>query len=331
MKFKLMSGTSSGRPRRARQALIFGGVFAAIAGYFIWDRLGPSTAKTPMAPERHAVTGWVACNRNAHSRGPSTFTPLADSRAASLVTHQRETRRYNAMTYTLAGRTYVAANAYAPTNTELQHFRRSRTSLGQPILQFNPYFRYVDGRPGLRSPSTDDLIQWVAHKWGIPEDWLRAEFVQESYWSQFQGGDEASVSPQWYDLYPPQARVPQTHNVYQSLGITQVKWIPDGSVGAGTEPLRWKSTAFNLDYQAATVRFYYDNPQGARASWGDASYTPCQQWNSIGGWFEPSPWGNEGQENYISEVRQHLADREWTASDFVHWRPTSFPPGLKFK
>jgi hypothetical protein len=198
------------------------------------------------------------------------------------------------------------------------------------VLQFNPYFRYVDGRDGLRKPSTDDLIQWAAQKWGIPEDWLRAEFVQESYWDQFQLGDETEVRSRWYGLYPTQTRVPHSSSVYQSLGITQVKWISDGSVGAGTEPLRWRSTAFNLDYQAATVRFYYDNPQGARSSWGDRTYAPCERWNSIGGWFEPYPWGNGGQQNYIADVRQHLANRDWTVSSFVDWQPSSLPPGVRF-
>ena len=35
-------------------------------------------------------------------------------------------------------------------------------------MQFNPYLQYVDGRDGMTDPSTDDLIQWAAHKWGIP-------------------------------------------------------------------------------------------------------------------------------------------------------------------
>ena len=73
------------------------------------------------------------------------------------------------------------------------------------------------------------------------------------------------VSPRSYGLYPYQSRIPHTSNVYQSLGIAQVRWTPDGSLHPGTEPLRWESTAFNLDEQAATLRFYYDNPSGARS------------------------------------------------------------------
>lgn len=310
---------------------MFALAFAAIGGYIVWNRVASSTARISMTRERHPRTGWAPCNRNAHDGKPSTFTPLSDAKAASLITRQPENRRDNATAYKIDDRRFAPANDYVPTTAQLRSFRRSRTSAGQSVLKLNPYLRYVDGRDGLRRPSTDDLIQWAAHKWGIPENWLRAEFVQESYWSQFQLGDQARVSARWYSLYPGQARVAHSRSVYQSMGITQVKWIPDGSVGAGTEPLRWESTAFNLDYQAATVRFYYDNPRDARSSWGDASYAPCQTWNSLGGWFKPYPWNNSGQKSYIDQVQQHLADHDWTKASFVHWTPSSLPPGLRFK
>jgi hypothetical protein len=246
------------------------------------------------------------------------------------VTPEPETRPFNDRVYSVGGKRYPGANEYVPTAAQLQRFRSSRISSGQPALQFNPYFRYVDGRDGIHDPPTDELIQWSAHKWGIPEDWLRAEYVQESYWNQFQLGDEHTVPRSWYDLYPVQARVPHTLEVYRSLGITQVQWTPDGSIGPGSNPLRWESTAFNLDYQAAMVRFYYDNPSGARSSWGDKTYTPCDAWRSIGGWYRPYPWGNADQAGYISDVRQHLADHTWTSGSFKGWT-FSPPSAIRFR
>ena len=153
----------------------------------------------------------------------------------------------------------------------------------------------------------------------------------ESYWDGFHLGDETAVSANWYHQYPVQARIPNSDNVYESMGITQVKWIADNSVGAGTEPLRWQSTAFNIDYQAAMVRFYYDNPRGARTSWSDTSYVPCQPWSSVGGWFEPYPWGNAGQAQYVAKVQQALHEREWLTQSFVDWSPSSFPQGVSFR
>ena len=311
---------------RHRQGLVFVVVLlAAIAGY---ARLA-ATAHAHYIRERHPQTDWAPCNRNARNGKPSTFTPLTDAEAAALITPEPETRPDNARPYTILGKRYPAANEYVPTAAQLRQYRHSRTSLGEPLFQFNPYARYVDGRDGMRHPSTDDLIQWAAHKWGISENWLRAEYVVESYWNQFNLGDDTKVSSGWYDLYPYQSRIPHSSNVDQSLGITQVRWAPDGSFPPGTEPLRWESTAFNIDEQASTIRFYYDNPSGARYSWGDSSYAPCQKWPSLGGWFRPYPWGNAGQASYIKSVGADLNERAWTSSSFVGWSPSSFPSGVR--
>ncbi len=70
--------------------------------------------------------------------------------------------------------------------------------------------------------------------------------------------------------------------MYQSLGIMQVKWTPEG-LHPGTEPLRWKSTAFNADYWGSVVRYYYDG----LCYWCSPDYTPGQEWASIGAWYSP--------------------------------------------
>ena len=78
------------------------------------------------------------------------------------------------------------------------------------------------------------------------------------------------------------------------------------------------------------VRFYYDNPGGARTSWGDATYAPCEAWRSIGGWYRPYPWGNADQARYIRSVRGDLADRKWTSASFENWS-ASIPAAVEFK
>jgi hypothetical protein len=282
------------------------------------------------AAEAHPQTHWVRCNRNAFSGGPSTFTPLSDRAAAALVTPEPETRPNNATPYSINGVSYPPANFYVPTNAQLAKFRSAKTSLGQPVLQFDPYLRYVDGRDGMHHPSTDELIQWGAHKWGIPENWLRAEYVLESNWNSFMLGDRTPVSAADYGKYPPQSRVPGSSDVYQSLGITQIRWDPKGDFGAGTEPLRWLSTAFNIDQQAATLRYFYDNPDNARKAWGDKSYRPCEKWNSVGGWFSPFPWVNAGQAQYIASVKYNLARTTWRSSTFLGATPP-IPSDVKLK
>lgn len=285
---------------RLYRLLIWG---ALLAGETVFAATQPVSAS--YGNEASPQTAWAACNANADNTSPSTFSPLSDASAASLVTHEPENRPSN-----------VAANDYVPTSAQLQTFQSALDQYNQTPSQANAYMANVDGLDGLANPSTDDLIQWAAHKWGIPEDWLRAEYALESRWNQAALGDHITETAAQYAENPIQARVyGTTSDVFRSLGITQEGWIP-GQLGAGTEPLRWDSTAFNIDYQAATVRFYYDNPQGGRTVWGDSSYVPCQQWNSIGGWYNPYPWNNSGQQNYVSTVQSYLSQQFWTSSDF---------------
>lgn len=329
------SPNNKGKRRRLRRFVLRGllPLVAVLALVAILLQRGTGVARPVHArlqAEAHPQTQWARCNRNALTGGTPTFSPVSDRAAAALVTHEPETRPDNAKRYSINGVTRVATNFYVPTKAQLAKFRSAKTSLGQPVLQLDPYLRYVDGHDGLRHPSTDDLIQWGAHKWGIPENWLRAEYVLESYWNSWMRGDLTPVSAADYDNYPVQSRVPGTLQVYQSLGITQVRWSPTGEFGAGTDPLRWLSTAFNIDFQAATVRFFYDNPYNARKSWGDASYRSCQQWNSIGGWFSPYPWSNPGQAQYISNVKKNLATTIWKSSSFLDFH-VPIPSGIKLK
>jgi hypothetical protein len=238
-------------------------------------------------PRTNDVLAWAA---------PGT-KPLPDAAAAAQVTRDPENVRANG-----------TANRYQPSDSQLRAFRTARNSNGQTEVQFNPLMRFVTGRPGIRNPSTDELVQWVARKWGIPTDWLRAQLVVESRWRQSQLGDPARVPAGWFSRYPELARL-APGRVYQSLGVAQVKWIPDGSVGAGTEPLRWRSTAFNLDFYAATVRYYYDGLCG----WCTRGYGAGQAWNSIGAWYSPEPWSSPAARRYVEAVRRALADRAWTS------------------
>jgi hypothetical protein len=252
----------------------------------------PPSSGSGSSPSRPPQRSWV-------SPGAA---PLSDAQAAGLVTHQPETRSGN-----------VAANNFAPTDAQLQAFYSTTNQYGQTSVQWNPLYRYVTGRSGLSNPSTDDLIQWTAHKWGIPEDWIRAQMVVESNWHMNHLGDRTTMSSAWYSLYPSQARVAGTSDAYQSMGIAQVRWRPDGSVGPGTEPLRWQSTAFNLDFYAATIRYYYDG----LCNWCGTGYSAGQQWNSIGAWYEPSPWNNASQQSYIQKVASALSQRPWAQAGFA--------------
>jgi hypothetical protein len=256
---------------------------------------GSGSVPPPSGNGPAPLTAWVPASGGG-------YTPLSDAQAAADVTSAPENRPAN-----------TPEDEEMPSAAALQAFYGTRNNNGQTVVQANPYDAYVTGH---YTGTTDEIIQWAAWKWGIPADWLRAEYVQESRWNMSQLGDEATVSPTEYQEYPAAARIAGTDEVYQSMGISQIKWTPDGSVGAGTEPLRWQSTAFNVDYQAAQIRFYYDNPDGLRSAWGDSTYAPGNAWDSLGGWYSPYPWLNAGQLAYVAEVQAHLAARTWAQPGF---------------
>jgi hypothetical protein len=289
---KAYSGLATGTHKVTVAATDAAGNTDATPASFTWTVQAPS--QSTCAPQ----TSWTAPQVQ-QATNQYLYTPMSDAAAAACVTPKPETVAANAQ-----------ANAYVPSDSELLAFQTAKTDAGTSPEQFEWYPRYVTGRPGIANPTTDELIQWAAHKWGIPEDWLRAEYVQESDWRQSMQGDLRTESASWFSQFPAFS-CPSSTQCNESLGITQVKWHPDGSEGAGTDPLRYKSTAFNIDYQASIVRFEYDNPYGKRSSWGDSTYKPLDGWLSIGAWFSCYPYNNSGQSSYISSVQSHLAARDW--------------------
>ena len=253
--------------------------------------VAPSTGGNPPPP----IQAWLPQNG-------VNFKPLTDSSAAADVIPTAEIHAANNI-----------PNHTMPTSAQLTTFYGAIDLWGRHITAFNPYYAFVTGH---FTGSTDEIIQWAAWKWGIPEDWLRAEYVQESMWKQAALGDIRTVTATEYAAYPPQAQIPGKLQVYDSMGLTQVKWRPDGYAGAGTEPMRWQSTAFNVDYQAATIRFYYDNPLNLRSGWGDSTYIAGNGWDSLSGWFSSYPYLNAGQLSYIKAVQGRLATRQWAQPGF---------------
>jgi hypothetical protein len=134
----------------------------------------------------HPQTTWAPIGR----------PPLTDREAAALVTPVPEVRPGNA-----------PMNDYHVTAADLRYFRTVTNGItDQTSIQFNPWNKYVDGRSFLSHPSTDDLIQWAAFKWGIPVNLLRAQTVVESNWQMGLGGDLTAVPSSWLPFYPPAAQ-----------------------------------------------------------------------------------------------------------------------------
>ena len=47
---------------------------------------------------------------------------------------------------------------------------------------------------------------------------------------------------------------------------------------------------------------------GHRSNWGDSTYVKGDPWLSIGGWFNPYPWNNAGQQTYNGQKPTFLTN-----------------------
>lgn len=166
-----------------------------------------------------------------------------------------------------------AANHRVPTSAELVTYRALAPDWGR----CNSYHQSVTGN---FTGTTDEILQFAAHKWGLDEDVLRAVAAVESWWRQ----DAVGAS-----------------------GLMSVV----ATVHTGTAPLNQLSTAFNVDYLAAVIRQYYEGC----APWLNdvdrgATYAAGDLWGAVGTWYA-GRWHTADAEWYITKVKQYLGDRIW--------------------
>jgi len=165
---------------------------------------------------------------------------------------------------------------------------------------------------GAFTGTTDELLQWVACKWGFNEDDIRAEAVQASGWSQGLDGDWTTST----SLCPPDADTRPTDGgveCAETYGMFQIVWQFHKSAW----PMFRDSTPFHLDYIFGLRRVCFegwDTSQAARATAGKP-YTANDEWGCVGAHFSGG-WYDAGANSYITAVKGQLAGRAWTRPDF---------------
>jgi cell division septation protein DedD len=167
---------------------------------------------------------------------------------------------------------------------------------------------------GAFAGTTDEIIQWAAAKWGLPDDVMRAEAVSESSWYQNQkdasgkpvpnhgygdyGNCGGSPAPSGYGASGP-----------ASFGIMQIKWCAHKDASApGYDGWPWSetSTAYNLDYYGAVIRGCVEGWD----SWLGNGYQAGDMWGCIGRWYA-GEWYSTGANDYINSVKSNLSAKPW--------------------
>jgi autotransporter family porin len=162
--------------------------------------------------------------------------------------------------------------------------------------------------------TTDEIIQWAAAKWGLPDEVIRGEAVVESSW--YQGLHDESGAPLDHRGFgdfgdcggsPPGA--PYGPDGPSSFGLLQAKWCSlenQQTNGTGGWPWTERSTAYAVDTYAAVVRGCYEGWD----VWLGGDYRAGDLWGCVGRWFA-GDWHSSTGDGYAARVQQAVAGKPW--------------------
>jgi hypothetical protein len=198
-----------------------------------------------------------------------------------------------------------AANHQVPTAAQIANLQPWNPSIGMDSKSDSLRKQITGNYTG----TTDEILQWVACKWGIDVNIVRAEAVTESNWHQSQLGDYTTNQ----SLCPPGTW--NGSSCYQSYGILQIKYTY-----FKTEwPMSKQDTAFNAEFVYGWIRNCYegwaDYLYGLTPSPGYPHYHAGDIWGCLGFWFSGG-WYTSGAINYINITKQHYQQKPWLQGGF---------------
>jgi len=154
----------------------------------------------------------------------------------------------------------------------------------------NTTFARVDGN---FVGTTDEILQWVACKWGIDEDVVRAQIAKESWWRMDAVGDNG-----------------------ESFGLGQVRVPYHGTAFVDDNAKR--SSAYNVDYTYAVWRSCFEGNEGwLNTVERGATYAAGDLKGCLGVWFS-GRWYTDPAKQYIAAVDDYLAQRIWATPNFIN-------------
>lgn len=177
-----------------------------------------------------------------------------------------------------------------------------------PTMTANPNANKLSSQiTGNFTGTTDEIIQWVACKWGVDEDIVRAQAFTESGWHQH---ILTGIS------YDSSRCPPGTWNgrqCTQFYGLLQIAYSDFRSAW----PMMYYNTAFAVEYAVGVIRNCYEGWTSYLHDyypvWGYSGYHAGDLWGCIGVWYS-GRWYSSDALSYISLVQRHLANRDWLNS-----------------
>jgi hypothetical protein len=180
--------------------------------------------------------------------------------------------------------------------------------------------------------TTDEIFQWAACKWGLPDNLLRGIAVRESTWYNFLHYSSGEPYPNRGsgDIMPSASAASSAYcdGLSSSGGVDYQQWYGEGIcpktfsiVGImawqdpawgkypgnqnGTFPFSRNSTAFSVDYIGAELRGCFEGWE----TWLDGG-VGGDIWGCVGGWYAGA-WHSPAADRYISRVKEAIDDYTW--------------------
>jgi hypothetical protein len=198
--------------------------------------------------------------------------------------------------------------------------------------------------------TTDQIFQWAACKWGLPDNLLRAIAVRESSWYQYETYPSGRCVTNWgcgdvfssadsstaaycdgvarhgYDYqrdYGP-GLCPRTFSIVGVMDWEAPSWGRMPQNQNGTFPFNRASTAFALDYLAAHLRGCYEGWERWLGNTGNRTYAAGDLWGCVGSWYA-GDWHSAAGDGYASRVQNEMISRRWLDSDWASVHPACSP------
>jgi hypothetical protein len=194
--------------------------------------------------------------------------------------------------------------------------------------------------------TTDEIIQWAACKWGLPDDLLRAVATRESTWYQYDTYEAGRCVLHFGcgDFLPANTAASRTYcdgiarfgYDYQrdygtgicpeTFSIAGVKSWQDPAWGAypgnqnGTFPFARDSTAFAFDYVASQLRGCFQGWEYWLKNTGTKDYAAGDIWGCVGAWYAGA-WHTTAADAYIARVQEAMNTFPWLSLDWPNNRP----------
>jgi hypothetical protein len=177
-----------------------------------------------------------------------------------------------------------------------------------------PFTARVDGN---FVGTTDEIIQWAACKWGVDEDYVRAQVVTESYWDQVRSLGDWGTNANNCEPRFPLGTDGRAGQCPESFGLGQTRYPYMRSAF----PYAYDSSAYNLDVTYAIWRACFEGTE----TWLNTvergrQYAAGDMLGCMGRWFA-GRWYTQPAVNYMNVVQGHVNGRTWETPAFLAYDP----------